>query len=91
MKFFEKWCIHRSMITPKQIRAARSLLGWTQNNLAGKCGLSIVGINRLEREISDPRSSTLRIIQATFEKEGIVFINEDDFEGVKQKKSRQGS
>jgi transcriptional regulator with XRE-family HTH domain len=75
------------MITPKQIRAARSLLGWTQTNLAGKCGLSTVGINRLEREVSDPGSSTLRIIQATFEGEGIVFINDEDFEGVKQKKA----
>jgi len=78
------------MITPKQIRAARSLLGWTQNNLADKCGLSTVGINRLEREVSDPRSSTIRIIQSTLEQEGIMFINDEDFEGVKQKKSQLG-
>jgi predicted transcriptional regulator len=91
MNFFEKWCIRMPMITPKQIRAARSLLGWTQKNLASKCGLSIVGINRLEREVSDPRSSTLRVIESTFEKEGIVFINDEDFEGVKQKKSPQRS
>ena len=77
------------MITPKQIRAARSLLGWTQKDLANKCDLSTVGINRLEMEVSDPRSSTLRVIQATFEKEGIVFINEEIFEGIKYKKSQQ--
>jgi len=75
------------MITPKQIKAARSLLGWSQKELANKCDLSTVGINRLEREMSDPRSSTLRVIQATFEREGIVFINEEVFEGVKYKKT----
>lgn len=71
------------MISTRQIKAARSLLGWTQKDLAFRCGLSPVGVNRLEREISDPRSSTLKIIKTEFEKEGIVFLNENDFEGVK--------
>ena len=75
------------MITPKQIKAARSLLGWTQKDLAKASYLSQVGINRLERLISDPRSSTLLKIQTAFEQEGIVFINDEVFEGVKLRKS----
>lgn len=75
------------MITPRQIRSARALLGWTQKDLAQKCGLSTGGINRLEKEVSDPRSSTLRVIQAALEQEGIVFIQEEAFEGVKLRKS----
>ena len=71
------------MISTKQIKAARSLLGWTQKDLADKCYLSQVGINRLEKGVSDPKSSTLRIIQAAFENEGIIFINEENYEGVK--------
>jgi len=76
------------MITPKQIKAARSLLGWTQKDLAKACHLSQVGINRLERQISDPRSSTLQKIQTAFEQEGIFFINDEVFEGVKLRKDR---
>ena len=71
------------MITPRQIKAARGLVGWTQKELADKCGFSMGGINRLEREVSDPKASTLRLIQQVFEQEGIVFINEENYEGVK--------
>ncbi len=74
------------MLTSRQIRAARSLLGWTQKELASRCHLSTVGINRLERELSDPRASTLRTIQTVFEQEGLVFINDEVFEGVKLRK-----
>ncbi len=74
------------MITPRQIRSARALLAWTQKDLAQKCGLSTGGINRLEKEVSDPRSSTLRVIQTALEQEGIVFIHDEVFEGVKLRK-----
>jgi len=74
------------MISLKQIRAARGLLGWTQKDLAERCGFSTGAINRIEKGASDPKSSSLRLIQAVFEKEGIVFIDDDNFEGVKLRK-----
>lgn len=74
------------MITSRQIKAARGLLGWTQKDLADKCGFSIGAINRLEKGSSDPKSSTLKIIQMAFENEGIVLIDDEVFEGVKIRK-----
>ncbi|MBP9868704.1 MAG: helix-turn-helix transcriptional regulator [Alphaproteobacteria bacterium] len=62
------------MITPKLIRAARSLLDWRQEDLALKSGISLPAINKTERGLSSPRKFTLDILQQTFEREGIEFI-----------------
>jgi len=37
------------MITPRQIRAARALLGWSQQKLADKAIVSLNAVTRLER------------------------------------------
>jgi len=36
-------------VFPLQVRAARSLLGWTQKELADQAGVSELFVNRLER------------------------------------------
>lgn len=61
------------MITIKQIKAARALLGWKQSDLAKRSGFSLPAINNIEREISDPKTGTLEIIQQSFEENGIEF------------------
>lgn len=71
------------MITVKQIRAARGLLGWTQKELARECGLSSRAINRLECDDTKPRTSTMNLIQLTLEKHGVVFFKERGYLGVK--------
>jgi transcriptional regulator with XRE-family HTH domain len=52
------------MITARQIRAARALLGWTQQDLADKAIVAINAIARIERGSSDPRASTTNAIEA---------------------------
>ena len=52
-----------AMISGKQIRAARAMLGWTQRELAAAAGLSEVSIKNAERGVVDSRGSTLNAIQ----------------------------
>ncbi len=73
------------MISISQIRAARALLDWTQNELAKKSGLSLRALNSIERGLAAPRTDTLRFIQETFEKENIEFTEND---GVRRKTER---
>jgi predicted transcriptional regulator len=47
------------MITPRQIRAARALLGWSQQQLADKAIVSLNAVTRLEKAKVDSRVSTL--------------------------------
>lgn len=62
------------MITPRQIRAARALLGWSQQALADRAVLSLNAVVRLENGRADPRVSTLAAIQATLVRAGIEFL-----------------
>ena len=66
------------MITPAQIRAARSLIGWTQAELAKHSGVSEVSIKNIERGATDPRSGTLTKMQDAFRKGGVVFLDAGD-------------
>jgi transcriptional regulator with XRE-family HTH domain len=75
------------MISPRQIRAARALLGWTQGQLAEASGYHLNAISKIEKEIGEPRASTLDRIQAAFEIAGLRFrgqrgveLKEDVFE-----------
>jgi transcriptional regulator with XRE-family HTH domain len=62
------------MITVQQIKAARSLLDWRQEDLAQRSGISLAAINKLEREIVSPRTFTMETLQQTFEQQGVEFI-----------------
>jgi transcriptional regulator with XRE-family HTH domain len=65
-----------AMISAGQIRAARALLGWTQEQLAKSASLSLAVVNNVERNVTDPRRSTLEGIQRALETAGIEFISE---------------
>ena len=72
------------MITPRQIRAARALLDWSQQELADKAIVSLNALARLERGTVDPRMSTLSAVERALQKAGIEFIPESDRgEGVR--------
>lgn len=72
------------MITARQIRAARALLGWSQQELADKAIVSLNAVVRIEREKVDPRASTLNAIESTLKKAGIEFLgSESKGEGVR--------
>jgi len=65
------------VITSAQCRAARGLLGWTQQELAAAAGVGFVAVHQLEAEKSTPRRATLRVIRDAFEKAGVIFIDEN--------------
>ena len=67
-----------TMISGKQIRAARALLGWKQRELAAAAGLSEVSIKNAERGVVDSRGSTLNAIQRAFDRAGVVFLDTGD-------------
>lgn len=71
------------MITARQTRAARALLGWTQEMLADKAKVSLTALKRMES------ATGLRVFESTsdqvrraLEADGIVFINSGRNEGV---------
>jgi transcriptional regulator with XRE-family HTH domain len=72
------------IITPKQCRAARELLGWKQTDLSGVSGIGIATIADFERGSREPIKRTLKDIRRNFEEAGMEFINEDGI-GVKLK------
>ena len=66
------------MITGRQLRAARVLVGWEQLELAKRSRVAIGTIRRMESfsgEIGS-RTSTLSQVQATLEKAGVAFLSE---------------
>ena len=62
------------MISIEQIKAARALLDWTQDELAVAADLSKPSINTLERRIANPKVETLNAIQKALEKAGAETI-----------------
>ena len=72
------------MISIEQIKAARALLGWTQDDLARVSGLSKPSVNTLERRIANPKLDTLHAIQRALEEAGVEFT---DGPGVKLRSS----
>jgi transcriptional regulator with XRE-family HTH domain len=71
------------MLYASQIRAARALLGWRQEELSKAAGVGAATIHRIEKG-SGPvlgNVSTVLKIQAAFEQAGIQFIDEDEAGG----------
>ena len=67
-----------TMISGKQIRAGRALLGWKQRELSAAAGLSEVSIKNAERGVVDSRGSTLNAIQRAFDRAGVIFLDTGD-------------
>ena len=55
------------MLTREQCRAARGLLGWTQQDLANAAGMSKTAINNFERGTHDVRSDSLQSMRRALE------------------------
>lgn len=68
-------------ISIRQIKAARSLLGWSQDDLADHSGVSKPTIGRLEATDTDEpiggRPETGEALVAALEKAGVEFIPEN--------------
>jgi len=71
------------MITARQSRAARALLGWTQETLADKARVSLTALKRLESPSGlEVYESTRDEVRRALERSGIVFLNSDQGVGV---------
>lgn len=69
-------------IGARQIKAARALLDWSQDDLACATKLSIATIRKLELGFISPRVSTTSILRKALEEAGIEFM---DAEGVRRR------
>ncbi len=71
------------MIYPIQIRAARGLLGLSQEELARQASIGVVTVKRLEAAGTEIRGSaqTMARIQQALERAGIIFIDQDGHTG----------
>src|SRR5215813_10790303 len=72
------------MLQSAQIRAARALLGWRQEDLSKASGVGTATIQRIEKsdQMIGGYASTVVRIQTAFERAGIQFIDEDAMGGV---------
>ncbi len=71
-------------ITTAQIRGARGILNWSQQDLAQRTGISATSIGAIENGQTTPRASTLETIRKTLENAGMEFLGLD---GVRSRNS----
>ena len=72
-----------------QCRAARGLLGWSQQQLADAAGVGVVTVRQLENGQAQPRRATVSVITAALEEAGVEFITENGGgPGVRLRKAR---
>ena len=64
-------------MSPIQCRAARSLLRWTQEDLASRAEVGIVSVRQFESEAVQPRRATLSAMRRALEAAGIMFIEQN--------------
>ena len=71
------------IISGRQIRGARGLLGWSMEDLASKTDINRITIRQIEGDEVQPQEKTLTKIFAIFDKHGIEFLPD---EGLKIRK-----
>jgi transcriptional regulator with XRE-family HTH domain len=66
-------------VSIRQVKAARELLGWSQDQLAEKAGVSVPTIKRLEAGdgMLGGRAETVNKIRTALENGGVAFIDEN--------------
>ncbi|MBA4806391.1 helix-turn-helix transcriptional regulator [Brevundimonas sp.] len=71
------------MITARQSRAARALLGWTQETLADRARVSLTALKRLESESGlEVYETTRDQVRRALEAAGVVLLSTDRGQGV---------
>ena len=65
------------MISPNQCKAARALLGWTQEQLAVTAGIGISTVREFELGQRKPIARNRQAILDAFSAAGIEFIDEN--------------
>lgn len=70
-------------ITPKQCKAARAFLGWSQQELAERVRVVQKTITDFEREVRTPQRRIAEDIKTIFVEAGMKFENDDEGQGAK--------
>jgi predicted transcriptional regulator len=63
------------VLTPKQLRAARTFLGWSRARLAKEAGVPLPTLEKIEVGKTDPRLTTAGKLRRTLEKAGLIFVD----------------
>lgn len=64
-------------ITVEQLKAARGILEWTQEDLADQSGVSTPTIKRIELRKGEAKAETMAKLRRALEKAGVEFIPEN--------------
>ena len=68
-------------LTPQQCRAARGLLGWTQDELAERAGVSRSTVRGFENGRHELHRGSATVIRGALEAAGVVLIDPDEEAG----------
>jgi transcriptional regulator with XRE-family HTH domain len=60
---------------PAQIRAARSLVNWTQEDLAKAAGVALTSVRDIEAERRAAESGTVNSVRRALENKGVEFVS----------------
>ena len=63
-----------NIISAAQCRAARALLGWSQEQLAEASQVGVATIRDFERGVRNPQARTIRDLKSALETAGVDFI-----------------
>lgn len=75
-------------ISAAQVRAARGLLGWSQDKLVENSGIPKRTLARFELEEAAPQKRTMIAIRAALEAAGVIFVEENgEGPGVRLRKA----
>lgn len=64
--------------TPSQIRGARGLVGWSQQQLASAAGVGLSTVSDFEAGRREPMRNNAQAMQRALEAAGVVFLAEGE-------------
>ena len=70
-----------SQLVPAQVRAARALLNWSQDNLRKKAGVALSSVRDFENEKRPDETQVAGAMLRTLEEAGVTFVPGDEQEG----------
>ena len=76
------------LITPEQSRGARAMLGWSREDLAGRCEVATATLADFEAGKRTPYNRTIADVRRAFEDGGIEFLPDN---GIRLKPSRKAT